>query len=425
MRNQVWLDRTLGPDNVFSLEDRLLNAIMICTAVFCTLAFVSGLILLGNTSFPIYSLSICLIFYVLYAIGRRKPSYKFLVTPYFALYLFAIVVIWYLTGGITGHTMLYFVSLLMIIPIFVRSRKRIYAIASVFSLLIGLFLHELKNPENLMSIYPDKKTEMLDTFITASFLGLIACMVMILIKYSYNKQKSKAERLSKAKDKFMSIIAHDLKGPMASMVQLGKMLMDHDQKLEAKDRKEFIEHIYSCSNETHFLLDNLLIWARTESQDLAINPKTLNLLSCIDESSKTLMECLRRKDIELNVEVSQQHTVFADPNMLMTVVRNLLSNAIKYTEKGGKISICSAANAGNQLSLTIQDNGIGISKDRQASLLDSEIHISTEGTSREVGSGLGLNVCKDFVEKNKGQISFSSEVNKGTTFLVSLPMRTN
>jgi len=420
----MWIDKILGSDETFSLKDRTLNAILLGSAVFGVLSFIRDLLLVTSIPFSFLSGSIAIIMTILYSIGRKNPNYKNLVIPYLISFIGGISVLWYLAGGVAGPFALYFIVLLFIAPIFIRSHNRIYVIIILILFGSSLFVIEFYNPAIVLPYTKDTITR-LDIFTTSLFLSIIACMVMMLVLYSYEKQKQKAEALSRTKDKFMSIIAHDLKGPMSSLLKLGQMLLVQHDELDSKYRQEFIKHIYNCSNETHHLLENLLQWTRTETEEIPVNPEAINLISCIDDSAKVLMESMRQKQIEFNIQVPDDHAVMADQNMLMTVVRNLISNAIKFTNEGGQINISSTKIDGEKIQITISDTGVGIDENRKNSVFNFNMKDSTLGTNQEVGTGLGLNLCKEFIIKNKGEIFLESEVGKGTSFVVSLPSSAN
>jgi signal transduction histidine kinase len=416
----LWVDKILGSDERFSFEDRTLNAILFSSAVFAFISAVSDIILYPGPLFSLLSISVCIIMTALYVTGRKCPKYRNLVVPYVLTFSAGMLALWHIAGGITGPVPMYFIVLLFIIPIFIYGKKRYYVLAGSVAYYLSIFIYEMYQPE---SVIPYQSTQLarIDHFTSSLYLAMMAFAVMSLVVYSYEQKKQKAEDLNKSKDRLISIIAHDLRGPMSSLNQLGRMLLDQHNELDADYRREFISHIANCSNETHNLLENLLKWAQAENNEIEVKPETINLISCIDESSKVLMESLRQKRIKLNVDVPHDHVVYADQNMLMTVIRNILSNAIKFTENGGSILVKSSMMDEGNVQLEVTDTGMGIAKDQQQKLFDYKITSPTKGTNSELGSGLGLNLCKDFIVKNKGDIKFTSELNKGTTFLISLP----
>ena len=228
--------------------------------------------------------------------------------------------------------------------------------------------------------------------------------------------------LNAKKAKFFSIIAHDLKDPMAALTNLGRFLLDKDEQIESERRKEMLNQLHSNAKEAYNLLENLLQWARSESGHISFDPVPLSLSDMVDDTTSLLHEMARQKNQSVEVDVDSSHLVLADYNMLMTVLRNLLVNAIKFTESGGSISITSNKPDGSFIELSIKDTGIGIKPERIDSLFEISVdnRISV-GTNKEKGSGMGLNLCRTFIHKNGGSIRVSSEPGVGSTFFITLP----
>ncbi len=420
----VWLDKILGPDDSFSLEARTLNAIFFSSAIFGCIATLSDIFISSNPIFILLSSSVMAIMLCLFFISRKLRLHKYLIVPYFMTFIAGILALWFFTGGVTGPISMYFIVLLFVTPIFIHGNFRYVALVSLVILFAVVLTIEINIP-NIVVPYESAEIARIDMFTNGIFLAVIASIVMILVLYSYEKQKKKAEALSKTKDKFYSIISHDLRGPMASLLKLGQMLLEQHNDLDPNYRQQFIKHIYDSSMETHTLLENLLHWARTEAEEIPVNPESIHLLKCIDHTSKVLIESIRQKQINLDINIADNHFVYADENMLMTVVRNLLSNAVKYTMDGGRITVSSSLADNKKVHLTISDNGVGIEQDRQMNIFDKIHSTSTKGTNHEIGTGLGLNLCREFIKKNNGEIFLESEADKGTSFIVSLPTSPN
>jgi signal transduction histidine kinase len=168
------------------------------------------------------------------------------------------------------------------------------------------------------------------------------------------------------------------------------------------------------------LLENLLEWANTQRGKLSFQPQTINLLEILNEEFLTLKDAARGKNIELKCSVSGKFTVFADRNMIKTILRNLISNAIKFTYRNGKIEV-TAYSRENEVEIAVSDNGIGMTKETIAKLFRIDTDHTTRGTDNEKGTGLGLFLCKEFIEKNAGKICVESEQGKGSVFRVILP----
>jgi CheY-like chemotaxis protein/anti-sigma regulatory factor (Ser/Thr protein kinase) len=230
--------------------------------------------------------------------------------------------------------------------------------------------------------------------------------------------KIQAEQANKAKDKFLSIISHDLRGPTGSMsVILNEV---------AKNRAELTDELYStvqlASKHTHALLENLLTWANNQSGTLECKPKNFLLLESVKQCVELLQAPAKQKDIQVKVAIEPNLYVKADVEMVNTIVRNLLNNAIKFTHPQGTIEIAAKPDKDN-VQLVVADNGIGMSENTRKKLFSIEERInSRSGTSDELGTGLGLNLCADFARRNGGTISVESEEGKGSQFTVSLPL---
>lgn len=222
------------------------------------------------------------------------------------------------------------------------------------------------------------------------------------------------------KDKFLSIIAHDLRSPFNSILGFLDILESQYNDFDDFERRSYIRLINENATKTLKLLDNLLVWARAQTGKIAFNPVTQKLYPVVRQVADTMDSSLQLKKINLIVSVSQDLEIFADTNMLKTIIRNLLSNAIKYSRLLGTIKI-EANSSGNRTKLVISDNGIGMTEDIRSKIFKIDEHISIPGTANETGSGLGLILCKDFTERHFGTISVKSESGKGCSFSLEFP----
>ena len=231
---------------------------------------------------------------------------------------------------------------------------------------------------------------------------------------------------NKTKDKFFSIIAHDLKNPFNAMLGFSELLINNFDEYDTKDQKKFINNIYNSAQKSNKLLEDLLLWSRVQRGAIEYNPKNENLYLLFNETIELLSQLAKNKSISLKNEVSKNIFVKADKNMLLTILRNLISNAIKFTLKNGEIviGVCTITNENNQkfTEISIKDNGVGIETEIQSKLFSISEDISTKGTENETGTGLGLILCKEFVEKHGGKIWVESEVGKGSKFIFTIPI---
>jgi len=228
------------------------------------------------------------------------------------------------------------------------------------------------------------------------------------------------QKLNITKDKFFSIIAHDLRNPFHSILGFTDLLMKNYQGFDDAKKQEFIGLIYESSEHAHNLLENLLQWSRTQTDRIKYNPSNQSLSQIIDETMHVLNASMKKKDIVFNSEIQKGILINVDRNMIETVVRNLLNNAIKFTPSGGKITV-SVKDNDNFLAVSVSDTGVGISPEDLPRLFQFEDFHTTSGTAGELGTGLGLIICHEFVKKHGGEIFVTSEQGKGSIFTFTLP----
>jgi signal transduction histidine kinase len=235
-----------------------------------------------------------------------------------------------------------------------------------------------------------------------------------------NDRSKKLTEVIETNAKFLSIIAHDLRSPFSSIISVLELLKDsyYDHNLE--DVKKYIRMATNSANGTLSLLENLLAWTLAENKMTSFNPVKLNVKNLIDEEFENFISAATHKLISLNHSISENLHVSADIDMFKTILRNLISNAIKYSFIGGEVTI-NATELKQFVEISVEDTGIGITqKDRKELFRRNEIH-TTRGTNNESGTGLGLILCKEFVEKHGGTIRIESEPGKGSRILFTLP----
>ncbi len=257
--------------------------------------------------------------------------------------------------------------------------------------------------------------------------------LMILIELDEKKIKEKnkiielnnikLQELNIKKDKFFSIIAHDLRGPIGALSQLGQVLLENHDEIPLKERETIISSITDSSKNTFNLLENLLQWSRSESGRLTSKPICININEIIDNNVNILKESITKKGISIKKELFEYSKAFADYNMISTVIRNILSNAIKFVHENGNIIITSEMyEKENKVKISISDDGVGMEQHILNKLFAIDSDYSTKGTNNESGTGLGLKLCKEFVSNNNGEIIVLSKVNEGSTFTIILPL---
>lgn len=227
--------------------------------------------------------------------------------------------------------------------------------------------------------------------------------------------------LNKSKDKFFSIISHDLRSPFNALLGITEYMSQYYKEMSLDEIKDSISNIYSSSRKVYNLILNLLEWSRLQTGRLEVDKSILSLVEIGNESVNLYTENARGKKIKLINNISTEIKIFADKYMIDTVLRNLISNSIKFTKPGGSITL-EASQIGNTAEITISDTGIGMSTENQEKIFKIGEQYRRDGTADEKGTGLGLILCKEFVEKNGGAIKIKSVENKGSTFTITLPL---
>lgn len=296
-----------------------------------------------------------------------------------------------------------------------------------------------------------KEKETRYTLIT-SIIVLTALFAIALLMYFKFKEKKKAEKelseknqlitknhkelerlyqdlqsqertlfeLNNSKDKFFSIIAHDLKNPLHNLFLISEIIYTYYERYSKDQLVTNLKTMHESAKAASNLLQNLLTWARSQSGNLDFNPVDINVYFLLAETIELLNVTARNKKIDLINEVTEEIYVNADANMVDTVFRNLISNALKFTPENGEIKVKNYDDI-HFWKFEISDTGTGIKKEDQEKLFRIDVHHTTKGTEGESGTGLGLILCKEFVEMNGGEIGVESEFGKGTTFYFTLP----
>jgi len=234
------------------------------------------------------------------------------------------------------------------------------------------------------------------------------------------ESEKKLQELNASKDKFFSIISHDLRSPFNSIIGFSELLYNETEAFSKAEIKDMIKSIYKTSQETFELLNNLLEWSTTQTGRIRLEPATTGIYDIVIGIIDLLNDNAKKKDIVISVDIPLQLKVFADLRMISTVIRNLLSNAIKFTHEKGSIKI-EARDAGKSVEISVADTGVGINKKDIDKLFLIDKNFSTPGTDNEKGTGLGLILCKEFIAMHNGDIRVESEVGKGSRFIVRLP----
>jgi signal transduction histidine kinase len=234
-----------------------------------------------------------------------------------------------------------------------------------------------------------------------------------------NKNETLKE-LNATKDKFFSIISHDLRSPLSSIVNLSELMTDRSYDFSVDEIGSFAKSLHQTADSTYKLLENLLEWSRLQRGNISFNPEKIIISDFFTSCDPSLFEKAKNKNVKIEMKHVEDLVVIADKNMLRTIMRNLLSNAIKFTKSNEKVVIEVKKLKKGEVLFAIKDNGIGMPLEMISRLFNVAENVSRPGTDDEPSSGLGLILCKEFVEQHNGKIWVESTEGKGSTFFFTI-----
>ena len=303
-------------------------------------------------------------------------------------------------------------------------KKKIYNEETLHTLEDIQTIYELESKNNEFLLLK-KSSELEHT--TNKYLMLVLLLVLIVVVISFYKYRSwkklsnELKELNKSKDKFFSIIAHDLKSPFHGLLAFSKILVDDYEKLSENERKEIIINLNKITESSYKLIDNLLEWSRIQTKRIEFVPEVFNVKDALNSTLKLASEIAKNKSIVIETDIDNVTQIYADKNMFLTIIRNLLSNAVKFSHLNSKVTLDAIAKT-KFVEFSIQDNGVGIDEEQLKVIFDIEHSGSTSGTLNEKGTGLGLLLCKEMVEIHKCKIWIESKKNIGSTFYFTMPI---
>ena len=303
-----------------------------------------------------------------------------------------------------------------VLPTFVESVYFRWIIVILTILLIiaiyKIRLRQITKQKNRLQIFADQQT--------TSLLVTNKTLKDEILKHKATTNELKAS--NKTKDKFLSIIAHDIINPLGVIVGFSDLLVDNENDFDEDDKSSFIKTINITSKGLTSLISNLLQWSRIQNKSIDPKSKVIPLKNTVIKSVSLFKGNIKEKELNLVLNIDDATSVFADANMLSTILRNLLSNAIKFTPSKGQIKI-ESKQIKDGVQIKISDNGVGIPKENLDKLFNPDETISTKGTNNESGTGLGLALVYEFVNINGGKIWVTSKLKKGTSFYFTLPVK--
>ncbi|MFY9152711.1 MAG: HAMP domain-containing sensor histidine kinase [Prolixibacteraceae bacterium] len=249
---------------------------------------------------------------------------------------------------------------------------------------------------------------------------------LILMYNTINKlhdSERKLQELNRTKDKFFSIIAHDMRGPFSGFLVFTKVLIDEYDNLDKEKIFQMAKNMDKSAKILYDFLENLLDWSRSQMGKLDFVPAKIDLFEVVERNVQLLSATAEGKSINLNHSIPQNTFIFADTDMLNTILRNLISNALKFTHEGGRVAVKIEKHDDSFMRISVEDTGIGMLKEDIEKIFKIDTKYSTPGTNNEKGTGLGLILCKELTGKHKGDIWVESEEDRGTTVYFTIPFR--
>lgn len=413
-------------DDSFSIENKIFNAASFVVIVTCSVGFIfNGYINL--TPFLHVTLAVLLFaFSTLFYFSRFKKVFNSHLFVLFALP--GLSVIYFMSEGLRGPMLtLFIVGLITFIAISEVKYHSFYFLLTALNIILILAL-DIFFGDELVVKYPNEEAKVIDHITTYMASFIVSFIVMRYFKKNYDfekainsMQKKELQKLNTTKDKLFSIISHDLRGPLNNILSLGKLVENKPSGYTIEDMRRIYGEMNLALENTNRLLDNLLNWSRIQQDSIPFHPETIQLKAFVLSTVDTIQKISQNKNIDIHTNIANSVSIYCDKEMLSSVFRNLIQNALKFTFAGGKIFISANIISDNTVEVSIKDTGIGMSELMISDLFKMKAQTNRPGTEGEPSTGLGLVLCKEFIEKMNGQISVKSEESIGTNFIFTLP----
>lgn len=434
------LGRFLGNVENLTLEQKLLRLLIFLSFVFQAISTVLNYFAQQNDEINLFGIISTLTYLLIYFISLRNVNYYVLFYLMVICTLFSVFLAWKYFDGYDGSTNFILLILTILYSLLSKKYHSYIVIFLSLGLMTALSVYEYYNPEAVMN-YKDETAKFSDIYFTV-LLAILSVFISIKIIFNrylvreqdrieklelreknkiITKQNEQLKELDMTKNKFFSIISHDLKSPISAIDGLLKML---DSELDDMPREELvylISVVRKSSNNLLLLTENLLTWASLNTNKISFNPDKIHLGSLVEDNIRLVSQLSARKKISVITNIDEETSIFADKNMLSFVIRNLVSNAIKFSFRNSRIFVNSNTDR-ESVSIIVADTGIGMTKNQLEKLFRIDYSSSSPGSEGESGSGLGLILCKEFIDRHSGTIQATSEPGKGSTFSFTIPV---
>ncbi len=414
-------------DENFPLEHRLILSSSVIGILISLIGSLINFLLSTSIVAVLIPIFLSLMVLVLYYFIRFKKIFEPVNFPVICISIIGISTIWIFNGGIDGSNVMPAFVILILGLLIVREQEKIWVITLFLAANISIFLIQFFRP-GLITKFPSETDRWIDHLITLIYSSVLIYFIIRFVYNNYNNERMKVLesekkliQLNADKDRFLSILAHDLRSPFNNLLGFSEELKENLHNLDKDQIESYVNTINTSVKNTYNLLDDLLTWEKSQQGAIPFNPKNLNLGELCRDILENVKPFSDAKNITVTSFADEKITVYADGYMLKTVLRNLISNAVKFTNNGGLVQITADYNH-SDLTVSVLDNGVGMTKENISKLFDISQAVTSKGTANEKGTGLGLLICKEFVEKQGGRIWVESEIGKGSNFRFTIPV---
>lgn len=422
-------------DEDYSLEHRLFISAVVIGLLTSIIGTIVNYFLSNSLMAMIIPSSLTVLLFLAYVKIRFTKNYQSLAFILVVVAEIAIGVLWIFNGGLDGSNEFFGFLILMLGIVSVPKKYSFLVLAFFLIIFTSVYIFEYLEPNSIVR-FDSVSARWFDSLITLFFTGSFIYLLMNFMHRNYTKEHlksiekekkvkqlyAKVVDLNATKDKFFQIIAHDLKNPIFNLYTVSKILKENHKEFSEEELKNYLELSEESSKNLYDLLDNLLVWAKSQQGLLPIVHEEVMIAHILKSNIDLLALQAKNKNISLFSDYKGEAAVFVDKNMVYTVIRNLISNAIKFTPSGGTVEIIVNDDYSPALlMLTVKDSGVGIPEEKLTKLFEPGRNSTTLGTNNETGTGLGLILCKDFIEKQGGIIWAESETGRGSSFKLTLP----
>ncbi|WP_113662288.1 sensor histidine kinase [Pedobacter nanyangensis] len=435
IRSWFSADYIIGNPKKFSLEERIFNT-------FCVIAVVALFLeIFFNYYIELKVVALICLFGTLFSAGlyylsRIQRKTKLAIRSLGIVANFTFLLNYFFNSGIYGPNMVLFCLILLVTIVVVPKKELLGWVALNMITVFGVLIFEYLNPGAIPNVYVDNLAKTVDFGVTYAVAALLICLSIAFIRNNYDKERNigiqkkaeieeqnarivsqniELEKLNSEKSKMFSIVAHDIRSPLSSILGYLEVLAETDMTEE--ENYKIKQRLLQVTKDTSEMLSNVLAWSKSQLDGARVDIIAVDVARELAKGLNLEKSIAGKKNIAFELALKEGVVVAADLNMFLIVVRNLVNNAIKFTPEGGSVKVLMEVNHENCF-VKVKDNGLGVSPQDQDNLFKLRAH-STFGTNNEKGVGLGLLLCKEFTELQDGKIWYEANEEKGSTFVVS------